>query len=202
MSVVSTRAAGHGHGHAMQPMRNTRLSNGLIGIIFFLCSEVTLFGSLIFAYLFLRRSLGYWPPHGISRLEVALPAVNTVILITSSLWCHLAESAIARGNQSRFRFFLGLTILFGATFVTLQGIEYHSLRTAINHDIFGATFFTLTGLHGAHVSLGVLSWITVFILALRGRWTRDHHFAVNAVAIYWHFVDVVWVILFTLFYLV
>jgi cytochrome c oxidase subunit 3 len=150
----------------------------------------------------LRRSLGTWPPPGISKLEVALPGVNTVILLTSSLWCHLAESAIAKGKQGRFRFFLGLTILFGAVFVINQGIEYHSLHTAINHDIFGATFFTLTGLHGAHVSLGVLSWITIFILALRGRWTQNHHLAVNLVAIYWHFVDVVWVILFTIFYLV
>jgi cytochrome c oxidase subunit 3 len=201
MSSISTTVAGHGHGHG-PVQRNTRYSNGIIGIIFFLCSEVALFGSLIFAYLYLRRSLGTWPPPGITKLEVALPAVNTVILLTSSLWCHLCEMAIAKGNQGRFRFFLGLTILFGAVFVTNQAIEYRSLHTAINHDIFGATFFTLTGLHGIHVSLGVLCWIAIFIMALRGRWTRDHHFPVNGVALYWHFVDAVWVILFTIFYLV
>lgn len=198
MSSIPTTIA-HGHG---QPRRNTRLSNGRLGIIFFLCSEVALFGSLIFAYLYLRRAQVSWPPPGIPKLELALPAVNTAILITSSLWCHLAEGAIAKGNQARFMFFLGLTILFGAVFVIDQGIEYHSLQTAINHDIFGATFFTLTGLHGAHVTLGVLSWVTIFILGLRGRWSKDHHFAVNGVALYWHFVDVVWVILFSIFYLV
>lgn len=201
MSTVSTTLAG-AHGHGASPRRNTRLSNGLLGVIFFLCSEVALFGSLIFAYLYLRRAQPVWPPVGISKLEVALPAVNTLILITSSLWCHLAESAIAKDNRRRFMFFLALTILFGATFVLNQGIEYHSLHTAINHDIFGATFFTLTGLHGLHVSMGVLFWVSIFIFGLRGRWTKDHHFAVRGVALYWHFVDVVWVILFTIFYLV
>ena len=76
MSSISTPVAGHGHGHG-PVQRNTRYSNGIIGIIFFLCSEVALFGSLIFAYLYLRRSLGTWPPHGISKLEVALPAEET-----------------------------------------------------------------------------------------------------------------------------
>lgn len=200
MSSVSTTVAGHGHGDAAR--RNTRFSNGLLGIIFFLCSEVALFGALIFAYLYLRRTQPSWPPPGIPKLELALPAVNTLILITSSLWCHLSELAIAKGNKSRFMFFLGLTILFGATFVVNQGIEYSSLHTAIGHDIFGATFFTLTGLHGAHVTLGVLSWISIFIFGLRGRWSADHHFAVRAVGYYWHFVDIVWVILFSIFYLV
>ena len=199
MSSVSTTVAAHGRG---RPRRNTRFGNGFLGVIFFLCSEVALFGSLIFAYLYLRRSLGTWPPPGIPRLEVVLPAINTVVLITSGFFCHYAYTAIKHGKQLRFMALLLLTILFGAAFLGGQAYEYKSLHTAINHDIFGATFFTLTGLHGAHVSLGVLALITVFVLGLRGRWTRDHNFAVHGVTLYWHFVDAVWVLLFAIFYLV
>ena len=201
MSSVSTAVAAHGH----RPVRrNTRFGNGFLGVIFFLCSEVALFGSLIFAYLYLRRSLGTWPPPGIPRLEVALPAVNTVVLVTSGFFCHYAYTAIKHGRKRLFMALLLLTILFGAGFLSGQAFEYKSLwlRTTINLDIFGATFFTLTGLHGAHVSLGVLALIAVFMLGLRGHWTRDHNFAVHGVTLYWHFVDAVWVILFAIFYLV
>jgi cytochrome c oxidase subunit III len=199
MSSVSTTIAAHGH----RPVRrNTRFGNGFLGVIFFLLSEVALFGSLIFAYLYLRRSLGVWPPHGIQKLEVVLPAINTVVLITSGFFCHYAYTAIKRGRQRLFMVLLLLTIVFGAAFLSGQAYEYKHLETAINHDIFGATFFTLTGLHGAHVSLGVLALIAVFLLGLRGRWTRDHNFAVHGVTLYWHFVDAVWVVLFAIFYLV
>ena len=199
MSSVSTTVAAHGHRPAR---RNTRFGNGFLGVIFFLCSEVALFGALIFAYLYLRRSLGTWPPPGIPRLEVVLPAINTVVLISSGFFCHYAYTAIKRGRQRLFMVLLLLTIVFGAAFLGGQAYEYKHLHTAINHDIFGATFFTLTGLHGAHVSLGVLALIAVFMLGLRGRWTRDHNFAVHGVTLYWHFVDAVWVILFAIFYLV
>jgi cytochrome c oxidase subunit 3 len=199
MSSVSTTIAAHGH----RPVRrNTRFGNGFLGVIFFLLSEVALFGSLIFAYLYLRRSLGTWPPPGIERLEVVLPAINTVVLISSGFFCHYAYTAIKRGRQRLFMVLLLLTIVFGAAFLGGQAYEYKHLHTAINHDIFGATFFTLTGLHGAHVSLGVLALIAVFMLGLRSRWTRDHNFAVHGVTLYWHFVDAVWVVLFAIFYLV
>jgi cytochrome c oxidase subunit III len=199
MSSVSTTVAAHGH---RPTRRNTRFGNGFLGVILFLCSEVALFGALIFAYLYLRRSLPTWPPPGIQKLEVVLPAINTVVLISSGFFCHYAYTAIKRGRQRLFMVLLLLTIVFGAAFLSGQAYEYKHLQTAINHDIFGATFFTLTGLHGAHVSLGVLALIAVFLLGLRGRWTRDHNFAVHGVTLYWHFVDAVWVVLFAIFYLV
>jgi cytochrome c oxidase subunit III len=199
MSSVSTTIAAHGH----RPVRrNTRFGNGFLGVIFFLLSEVALFGSLIFAYLYLRRALGVWPPHGIEKLDWVLPLINTGVLISSGFFCHYAYTAIKRGRQRLFMVLLLLTIVFGAAFLSGQAYEYKHLETAINRDIFGATFFTLTGLHGAHVSLGVLALIAVFMLGLRGRWTRDHNFAVHGVTLYWHFVDAVWVVLFAIFYLV
>ncbi len=203
MSTVPTPASGQGHGHGFQPAhRNTRISNGLLGVIFFLCTEVALFGSLFFAYLYLRRSEPNWPPHGFDHLDVTLGAANTAILVISGFWCHYADTAIAKGKQGRFLLLLGLTIIFGATFLGIQAHEYIDLQTAINKDIFGATFFTLTGLHGAHVTLGVLALIVIFVLGLRRRWGPNNHFAVHGVTLYWHFVDVVWVLLFALFYLV
>lgn len=203
MSSISTPATGHGHGHGAYPKRlNTRFENGFLGVLFFLCTEVALFGSLIFAYLYLRRSLGTWPPHGISRLEIALPAVNTVVLVLSGFWCHFADTAIAKGNQRRFLVMLTLTIIFGVSFLAGQVWEYKHLATAINHDIFGATFFTLTGLHGAHVTMGVFALLFIYIRGLRRHWGPSNHLPVHGVTLYWHFVDVVWVVLFGIFYLV
>jgi cytochrome c oxidase subunit 3 len=198
MSSVSTQIGAHGGG---QVRRNTRFGNGLLAVLFFLCTEVALFGSLIFAYLYLRHYQPHWPPPGVEKPALILGAANAVILLSSSVWCHFAEQAIARGERGRMLFWLALTIIFGSTFVGIQAIEYHRLNTAINKDIFGATFFTLTGLHGAHVTIGVLAWLTIFILGLRGRWTKEHHFPLNGVSLYWHFVDGVWVILFTIFYI-
>jgi len=199
MSSISQPTGGHGHG--VPARHNTRLSNGLIGVIFFLCTEVALFGSLFCAYVSLRRGADPGPPHGISRLEVALPAINTIVLIISGVWCHYADTAISKGNVRRFMLLLALTILFGAAFLGGQAWEYKHLSIAVNHDTFGATFFILTGLHGAHVTMGVLALLWVFILGLHGRWSANHHFAVRGVTLYWHFVDVVWVLLFALFYL-
>jgi len=204
MSSIPHPGAGQGHG---TPMRhNTRFNNGLLGVLFFLCTEVALFGSLIFAYLYLRGLQTSWPPPGVERPAIVLGALNAVILISSSFWCHLAEAAVAKGKRSLASFWLLVTIICGAVFVSIQVVEYHNIRGATwsgsHADILGATFFTLTGLHGAHVTIGVLAWITILVKNLRGRWTPAHHFPVRGVALYWHFVDLVWVLLFTIFYLV
>lgn len=199
MTSVPASAA-HGHGHPAQ--HNTRFSNGLLGIIFFLCTEVSLFGALIFNALYLRRLQPVWPPHGVTKLEwFGYPLINTAILLMSGLPCHFADQALEKGKQGWFRGLMGLTIIMGAMFLGGQFWEYQHIHAAFNKDMFGATFFTLTGLHGAHVTVGVIALSTVFIMGLRGRWSKDHHFPVRGVTIYWHFVDAVWVILFGLFYL-
>ncbi len=208
MSSIPSTAAGHGvgSGHGTPMRHNTRFNNGLLGILFFLCTEVALFGSLIFAYLYLRGLQIEWPPPGVERPAVALGALNAVILISSSAWCHFAETAVAKGKRARSNFWLLLTIISGSVFVSVQVVEYHNIRGATwsgsHADMLGASFFTLTGLHGAHVTIGVLCWIIILIQNLRGRWTPAHHFPVRGVGLYWHFVDAVWVLLFTIFYLV
>ncbi len=199
---MSSIPAPTGRGAQPAPARPQRISNALLGVIFFLCTEVALFGSLFFSYLYLRRLQPVWPPHGFDDLDKVLGTANTLILVISGFFCHYADTAIAKGRQGRFIALLTLTIVFGMTFLGIQAHEYIDLRTGINKDIFGAAFFTLTGLHGAHVTLGVLALIVIYVRGLQRYWSPTHHFAVHGVTLYWHFVDVVWVLLFALFYLV
>ncbi|GAC1427538.1 MAG: cytochrome c oxidase subunit 3 [Chloroflexota bacterium] len=184
-----------------------RISNGLLGMIFFLSSEAVIFSSLIFAYLYLRRVHPLWPPlvPGThlqeKRLEIGYPFINTIILISSGVTQHFAHGAIRRGNMPRFIGLSIATILLGSWFVGGQIWEYKHLETAIDRDPFGGTFFTLTGLHGAHVTAGVILLIVLLVASLRGKFTQYRHFPIEAGTLYWHFVDAIWVVLFSLFYL-
>ncbi len=201
MSASPHAVGGHGQGGPPVATPPARWSNEFLGVAFFLCSELVLFSSLIFAYLYLKRVSPVWPPAGEDRLEIGYPFINTIILISSGVTQHLAHGAIRRGQQTRYLVLLAVTIVLGSAFIGGQIYEYHGLHTALNRDTFGGTFFTLTGLHGAHVTGGILFLIWVFIRSLRGKYNRYHHFAVEAGTLYWHFVDAIWVVLFALFYL-
>ena len=209
MRSVPTTGTSHGSGAFK---RNTKYSNGLLGVLFFLCTEVALFGSLIFSALYLRRTVPNWPGadfrHGldhtyaIAHLEWGgLAFANTVFLLTSTVTCFFAEKAISQGKQKLFIGWLAVTIVLGGLFVGGQGWEYAHFHTAINTSIFGASFFTITGLHGIHVTLGVIALTWIFVLAVKGRFTADHYFPVLGVGLYWHFVDIIWVLLYAIFYL-
>ncbi len=170
MSASPHAVGGHGQGGPPVVTPPARWSNEFLGVAFFLCSELVLFSSLIFAYLYLKRVSPVWPPAGEDRLEIGYPFINTIIVL-------------------------------GSAFIGGQMYEYHGLKTALNRDTFGGTFFTLTGLHGAHVTGGIIFLIWIFIRSLQGKYNRYHHFAVEAGTLYWHFVDAIWVVLFALFYL-
>ena len=149
-------------------------------------------------------------------LSIDLTAANTFILICSSVTMVLALGAVQRGDQARFKFFLGATAVIGATFLGIQIYEYRSLMFTHHYPIgvsktghftpdaslFASCFFTMTGFHGAHVAGGVVMLTCIFIGSLMGRFTRAHHSAVELIGLYWHFVDLVWIILFTVVYLV
>ena len=149
-------------------------------------------------------------------LSIDLTAVNTFILICSSVTMVLALSAIQQGQPRRGAVFLLLTVLIGATFLGIQVTEYTKLAILDHYPIgvsadghfrpstslFGSCFFTMTGFHGAHVTGGVILLICITIQAFRGVYTRDHHSSVELAGLYWHFVDLVWIILFTVVYLV
>lgn len=200
--------AASGHGHP-KPQTNTGFSNGLIGIMCFLVSEMGLFGSLIFAYLYVRRASPHWPPYipgtttQFDSFEWQLPTVNTVVLLSSGVTMHFAYQAFRRGKMDRMLQLLIVTIILGASFLGGQVYEYIHVKQhlAINTSSYGATFFMLTGLHGFHVTLGVIFLLTALIGTLKGNVRPPASMPLHAVTLYWHFVDAVWVVLFALFYL-
>lgn len=143
---------------------------------------------------------------GWAKIGTWLPLFGTIILMSSSWTVHWAHSAIKHGdNRKWFNIWLGLTVLLGATFLCLQVYEYyeaiHHYGIALNSGIYGTTFFMLTGFHGAHVTMGTVFLAIQLIRSLKGQFKEDDHFGFEAASWYWHFVDVVWVMLFFFVYI-
>ena len=181
-----------------------RVSTTKFAMWLFLASEVMFFSGLIAAYLVLRLAGSEWPVVS-EVLNVPLVAGNTFILIVSSVTMVLAFSAIESGDQRRLRQYLIATALLGSVFLSIQAVEWRALLaegTTASTSLFGSTFFTLTGFHGLHVLGGVLFMLYVIARAFQGRYTREEHGGVELMGLYWHFVDVVWIFLFTIVYLV
>ena len=179
------------------------VDRGKFAMWLFLATEVMFFTGLIGSYIVLRMGTPYWPDPE-SRLAVGITAANTFLLITSSWMMVRALHAIGNGDKGGLVRWLGLTILGGATFVGVQVYEYAQLiqhGSLPNVDIFWSTFYVMTGFHGTHVVVGVIWLICVWIGALRGSYTKDNFLRVELAGLYWHFVDLVWVLLFTIVYL-
>ena len=186
-------------------------SLGKLGMWLFLIGDAMSFGALLAAYGAVRAGAADWAPPS-EVLGIQLTAFMTFLLICSSVTMVKALEAIQGGNQSRMCTFLGLTILGGLIFLGLQVYEWthlitHGLTlTALPHDIsgstlFGPTFFTITGFHGAHVTGGVIYLTCILVQGLRGRYTAAVNHKVEIVGLYWHFVDLVWIMVFTFVYL-
>ncbi|WP_434138439.1 cytochrome c oxidase subunit 3 [Photobacterium leiognathi] len=137
---------------------------------------------------------------------IGLPLYNTILLLTSSVTLHFAHTALEQNNRSRLKLLLLLTVLLGVVFVYLQGVEYvhayEDMNLRLDAGIYGNTFFMLTGFHGVHVTLGAIILFIVWCRILKGHFTPKHHFAFQAGAWYWHFVDVVWLGLFIFVYII
>ena len=136
-----------------------------------------------------------------------LPLINTVLLLSSSITAHFAHVALEQDKRSQLKVWLGFTILLGLAFLFFQVEEYahgysEEMRLYLNSGIYGNTFYLLTGFHGMHVTLGTIMLIVVFVRIMKGHFNPKHHFAFQAASWYWHFVDVVWVILFVFVYIV
>ena len=207
MAVASIPHGAHvdGHGGADQLYVETRELR-LQGFLLFLISDCVLFSSFIFAYLYMRNSGQGWPPPGVHRLDVAFAAVNSVILFGSGATMHYALENWKHNNFSKYAGFMIATIVLGAMFLGGQAYEYTNLIfnehvTWAGSGIFGASFFTLTGMHGFHVSVGVIYLTILLLQSIHGVYTKDKYFGLTAGTLYWHFVDVIWVALFSLFYL-
>ena len=170
----------------------------------FLASEVMFFAGLIGAYIVLRSGAPEWPVVS-EILNVPLVAGNTFILIVSSVTMVRAFAAIEDGNPQGMRRMLIATAALGTIFLSIQAVEWSALLsegTTPSTSVFGSIFFTLTGFHGLHVLGGVLTLVVVIVKAFRGAFTQASHGGVELMGLYWHFVDVVWIFLFTILYLI
>ncbi len=180
------------------------IDNRKLGVWIFLGSEVVFFSSLIVTYIVMSgRAVGGPTPH--EALSIPLVTVNTFLLLLSSVTMAIGLSSIQRGDEAGVRRWLIITAVLGTLFLTGQGIEFYALYReglTISTNLFGASFFTLTGFHGAHVTVGVIWILFVLARALRGGVTRQNHLSVEVVGLYWHFVDVVWIVIFTVVYLI
>ena len=177
---------------------------GKLGMWIFLAADAMSFGGLFAGYGALRYGDPTWPRPS-SILGIQLTAFMTFLLICSSVTMVEALASIRQGNQAGLRKFLLLTILGGVCFLTLQAYEWNKLifheGQSIARDNFGATFFILTGFHGCHVFSGVVYLTCILDAALRGSYTAHSHNPVEIVALYWHFVDLIWILVFTFVYL-
>ena len=173
---------------------------GWWGMTWLIATEAALFAYLLFAYFYLASAAQTrWPPSGPPELSLALP--NTFVLLASSAALLWAERGMDRDRPGRLRLGLAVTILLGAAFLVVQGFEYHRAAFSPSTDAYGSLFFTITGLHGAHVLVGLLMNAFALAMALAGPLTRARRVAIHNAALYWHFVDVVWLVVFTCLYL-
>jgi cytochrome c oxidase subunit 3 len=186
------------------------ISNVVLGMLLFITSEVMFFGGLFAAYFNVRANSPQWPtinPETGHQFELAiLPLVGpaTVFLILSSFTCQFAVWAIRRGDRTGFLRNIAATFIIGIVFLLMQATDYIALANeglTLSAGTYGTTYFTLTGFHGAHVFGGVIMLGVILYRGLVGQFSARHHDAAEAVSLYWHFVDVVWILLFSLLYL-
>jgi cytochrome c oxidase subunit 3 len=190
---------------AAEPRRGEAgMPTPMVGMLLFIASEVMFFGGLFAAYFNSRADhAAEWGPPGGHELEAwPLATILTIILITSSFTIQFGIGAIRRGDQAKLRMWVGITLVLGVLFLIGQLYDYSQLGFGIGDGIFGTTFYTLTGFHGAHVFGGAVGMTILFARAMQGQFSARNHVAVEAISIYWHFVDVVWIALyFTLYFL-
>jgi heme/copper-type cytochrome/quinol oxidase subunit 3 len=177
-----------------------RHSPGWWAMVWTIATEAALFAYLLFSFFYLgSQSRSAWPPSGPLELRLALP--NTVLLVASSFVMFWAERGIRHGHQAQLRIGLLITFILGVIFVVIQGIEWSHQTFRPSSDPFAALFYTITGFHGVHVIIGLLMNLVVQIWAWMGSFDADRHLGVTNAAMYWHFVDVVWLVVFTSLYL-
>jgi cytochrome c oxidase subunit 3 len=170
-------------------------------MILFITSELMFFGALFSAYFALRSGSEPWPPEG-AEPEVAVAAVLTGILATSSVTAHRAVAAIKKGDTEGLIRILVVTIVLGALFLAGQLFEYSRLGFSLGEHSYGTVFFTLTGFHGLHVAIGLVILGVALTETKRGRVSATDHGSVEAASYYWHFVDAVWLLVFVVVYLI
>ena len=196
---------GHDDHHGPPPAnQSSRVDPRTLGMLLFIGSEIMLFGSFFAAYFFVRvvnpGAPDHWPPEPY-HFPVFVAGVNTAILVTSSFTMHWATQSIKRGNRAGLQAGMVLTLALGLCFLLTQAREYSRVGFAPHDNAFGTVFYGLTGLHGAHVLVGLTLLAMVTIRAFRGHYSPEHHHGVEIPGIYWHFVDVMGIVVYTTVYI-
>ena len=201
-AAVSSHAVAHDDHHGPPPAnRSSRVEPQLLGMLLFIISEVMVFGAFFTAYFFIRVVQGEpWPAPG-DELPKLIAGVNTAILLSSSVSMHWALESAKAGNRRGLQAGIFTTLGLGATFLFIQINEYVHIGFSPQDNAQGSIFYGLTGLHGAHVAVGLTLLAFTTIRAFRGHFTPQEHRGVEVPGIYWHFVDVMWIIVYTTVYI-
>ena len=202
-TLTAGHAAGHDEHHGPPPAnRSSRVEPSLLGMLLFIISEVMIFGAFFTAYFFIRVVNGdEWPAAG-TELPKLIAGINTAILISSSFTLHWAETALKADNRFGFQAGMFSTFMLGATFLFVQINEYVHIGFAPQDTAQGSIFYGLTGLHGAHVAIGLTLLAFVNIRGFRGHYSATEHRGVEVPGIYWHFVDVMWIVVYFTVYII
>ena len=183
--------------------QSSRVEPPMLGMLLFIISEIMVFGAFFTAYFFIRvvsDSASWFPIDG-HDLPKVVAGVNTCILVSSSFTLHWAETAIKRGNRNSLKIAILTTFLLGCTFLFIQINEYWHIGFAPQDNAQATIFYSLTGLHGAHVFIGLTLLAIITIRAFRGHYSAEEHKGVEIPGIYWHFVDVMWIVVYLSVYI-
>jgi cytochrome c oxidase subunit 3/cytochrome o ubiquinol oxidase subunit 3 len=202
-AVVAPTAGAHGPSEHGQP--STGISNNKLAMWLFLGSECLLFGGLISTYLLYKNRIADGAIGPDTVFDIPFTSVSSFVLLMSSLTMVLALSALQRGDERNNRVWLITTAVLGSIFIGGQVYEFTTFyKEGLGYttNIFGSAFYTLTGFHGVHVSIGIMMLMSLVIRSWRGKLHQDNAETVEIVGLYWHFVDVVWILIFTVVYLI
>jgi cytochrome c oxidase subunit 3 len=208
VEAASITHGAHEHGHdeehhgPIAANRSSRVDPATLGMLLFIISEIMIFGAFFTAYFFIRIAQGDpWPAPG-TKIPLAVAGFNTAILVSSSFTLHWAETSIRRNNRFGLRAGILATLMLGATFLFVQINEYVHLGFAPSNSAQATIFYGLTGLHGAHVCIGLILLTMATVRSFRGHYSAEHHHGLNVPGIYWHFVDIMWIVVFTTVYVI
>jgi cytochrome c oxidase subunit 3 len=187
------------------PVRDEGMSRGMAGMALFIASELMLFGGLFAGYFFVRQQADSWPPADIEHtLSKGIGGVLTAILVSSSIAAHFGILGVKRDNQAQFKLGIAIAIVMGTIFIAGQIYEWFNLMDeglTADSGVYGSTFYIITGFHGAHVIAGLAMLAVVMLRAVWRDFTAARHLFADASVLYWHFVDVIWVFVFSILYL-
>jgi cytochrome c oxidase subunit 3 len=197
---VEAAAIAHEHHGPPPAHHSSRVETSVLGMLLFIISEVMIFGAFFTAYFFIRVvTKNPWPAHG-NPIPESVAGVNTAILLSSSLTIHWALVSIKRGNRFGLKAGMVATFLLGLTFLFVQINEYVHLGWSPIDSAQATVFYSLTGLHGCHVFVGLCALLMVTIRSFRGHYSPEEHRGMEVPGIYWHFVDAMWIVVYTTVY--